>query len=104
MAIGADYPSPVTVNGFSCRNCTEVDEAKKFIDPAHPKDGPFGIDAKDHKTGLAKAAPDSSRSPSVILSGQLASLASTASAGQSSGQPPTFSAATAPATRMDISV
>ena len=23
-----------------------VDEAKKFIDPAHPKDGPFGINAK----------------------------------------------------------
>ena len=102
MAIGADYPSPVTVNGFSCRNCTEVDEAKKFIDPAHPKDGPFGIDAKDHKTGAATTASDLGRSPSVILGGKLAALAGTAS--QSSGQPPTFSAATAPATRMDISV
>ena len=41
-----NYPNPVTVNGYSCKNCTEVDEAKKHIDPAHPKDGPYGVDAK----------------------------------------------------------
>ena len=41
-----NYPSPVTVNGYSCKNCTDVDYAKKKIDPAHPKDGPFGVDAK----------------------------------------------------------
>ncbi len=56
MAISADYPRPVTVNGFSCNNCTEVDEAKKHIDPAHPKDGPFGINAK-HKPGGAHGPP-----------------------------------------------
>jgi hypothetical protein len=28
------------VNGYSCRNCTDVSYAKKNIDPAHPKDGP----------------------------------------------------------------
>ena len=42
-AISANYPSPVTVNGFSCRNCTEVDYAKRNIDPAHPRAGPFGM-------------------------------------------------------------
>lgn len=47
MAISGDYPHPVTVNGFSCKNCTDVDYAKKHIDPAHPKDGPYGINAKD---------------------------------------------------------
>lgn len=47
MAISGDYPTPVTVNGFSCKNCTEVDYAKKHIDPAHPKDGPYGVNAKD---------------------------------------------------------
>ena len=47
MSISVNYPTPVTVNGFSCKNCTEVDEAKKFIDPAHPQDGPFGIYAPD---------------------------------------------------------
>ncbi len=49
MAINGDYPHPVTVNGFSCKNCTEVDEAKKHIDPAHPKDGPYGVNAKDNE-------------------------------------------------------
>ena len=41
-----NYPSPVNVNGYSCKNCTDVDYAKKNIDPAHPADGPFGVDAK----------------------------------------------------------
>jgi hypothetical protein len=48
MAINGDYPQPVTVNGFSCKNCTDVDNAKKHIDPAHPKDGPYGVNAKDN--------------------------------------------------------
>jgi len=46
MAIGTDYSAPVMVNGFSCKNCTDVDYAKKHIDPAHPRSGPYGIDAK----------------------------------------------------------
>ena len=50
MAIGTDYPTPVMVNGFRCKNCTDVDYAKKHIDPAHPKSGPYGIDAKDDPT------------------------------------------------------
>jgi hypothetical protein len=45
MAISGDYAHPVQVNGFQCRNCTDVDYAKKHIDPAHPKDGPYGVDA-----------------------------------------------------------
>ena len=51
MSISSDYPSPITVNGFSCRNCTDVSYADKHIDPAHPADGPFGINAsKDAQT------------------------------------------------------
>ncbi len=46
MAIGStNYPQPVQVNGFLCRSCTDVDNAKKHIDPAHPKSGPYGINA-----------------------------------------------------------
>jgi len=53
MAISGDYSSPVTVNGFSCRNCSDVDRAKRNIDPANPSAGPFGIN--DHsKAGAAK--------------------------------------------------
>jgi hypothetical protein len=51
MSIGsANYPQPVQVNGFSCHNCTDVDRAKKHIDPAHPRSGPYGIDAATDPT------------------------------------------------------
>lgn len=85
MAISGDYPQPVTVNGFSCRNCTEVDEAKKHIDPARPKDGPYGINAKDK--------PKGAHGPAVILGGRLADAA-----------PPIAAAAKPAQARLDISV
>tara|TARA_R110002020_G_scaffold36822_3_gene110634 strand:+ start:1829 stop:2062 length:234 start_codon:yes stop_codon:yes gene_type:complete len=37
MAISSDYPRPITVNGYICRNCDDVSDAKKMIDPAAPK-------------------------------------------------------------------
>lgn len=45
MTIGSDYPAPVLVNGYVCRNCTDVDFAKKMIDPDHPEYGPNRINA-----------------------------------------------------------
>ena len=56
MAISGDYSSPVTVNGFACRNCSDVDRAKRNIDPANPSAGPFGINdhSKPGKSGAAK--------------------------------------------------
>ena len=63
MAISGDYPHPVTVNGYSCRNCTDVDYARKNIDPAHPKSGPFGANAQSDPTQKPKttaSGPDSS--------------------------------------------
>lgn len=66
MAI--NYTTPVFVNGFVCRNCTDVDFAKKHIDPAHPKDGPYGDDVKDGH------AVDSQQSSGVIFGGSLARL------------------------------
>jgi hypothetical protein len=56
MTIGTDYATPVTVNGFLCRNCADVANAKKHIDPQHPKSGPYGIDAKDDPTVTKTAA------------------------------------------------
>jgi hypothetical protein len=51
MAIGStNYPQPVQVNGFLCRNCTDVDNAKKHIDPAHPRSGPYGVNAATDPT------------------------------------------------------
>ena len=69
MSISVNYPSPVTVNGFSCRNCTEVDYAKKHIDPAHPRSGPYGIDAKDDPTNKQAQA-----SSAVVFAGGLSGL------------------------------
>ena len=54
MSIGTDYPHPVTVNGYSCRNCTDVDYAKKHIDPSHPKSGPYGVTAASDPTQKPK--------------------------------------------------
>ncbi len=64
MAVSADYRVPVQVNGYTCRNCTDVDYAKRHIDPQHPRSGPYGIDA----------AADPTRSPAVLLGGALAKL------------------------------
>ncbi|MBS0331881.1 MAG: hypothetical protein JSS35_03880 [Proteobacteria bacterium] len=67
-----NYPSPVMVNGYACRNCTEVDEAKKHIDPQHPKDGPFGVNAasqppnpNDPHQAKARAAQAAALDPAV---------------------------------------
>ena len=45
MTISGNYAHPVYVNGYRCNNCTDVANAKKHIDPAHPRSGPFNIDA-----------------------------------------------------------
>lgn len=57
MAISADYPRPISVNGFVCRNCDDVSDARKFIDPAAPKGA------------AAVTSPDDS---AVIFGGSLA--------------------------------
>ena len=82
MSISGDYPQPVTVNGFTCRNCTDVDYAKKHIDPAHPKSGPYGVNAES----------DPTRTPAVTFGGRLSASA------------PDPSPAPAPLPRLDIRI
>jgi len=63
------------VNGFPCKTCTDVDNAKKHINPADPKDGPYGIYAKDPGGSQSSQAPASNKStPSVLYGGALSSL------------------------------
>ena len=50
MSINGDYSAPVSVNGYQCWNCTDVSNAKKHIDPQHPKSGPYGVDAASDPT------------------------------------------------------
>jgi hypothetical protein len=84
-----NYPSPVQVNGYSCKNCTEVDEAKKHIDPAHPKDGPYGVDAKTRPPSPGKADPTEAagkvQSPAFVLGGALAGLSPASGAATAAG-------------------
>lgn len=54
-AISSDYSVPVTVNGFTCRNCTDVAYAKRHIDPEHPKSGPFGVNAESDPSRINEA-------------------------------------------------
>ena len=63
------------VNGYVCDNCTDVEYAKKNIDPAHPKDGPNGRDAPE-KVAERKAAEkaQSADRPAVVLSGALSGV------------------------------
>lgn len=55
MAISGNYTTPVQVNGYLCRNCTDVDYAKKHIDPQHPKSGPYNVDAASDPSRQDKA-------------------------------------------------
>ena len=57
MTISTNYSTPVMVNGFSCRNCSEVDQARKNIDPADPAAGPFGINSTKPGAGLKPSKP-----------------------------------------------
>jgi len=66
LAISANYPVPVWVNGYQCRNCTDVDLAKKHIDPAHPKSGPYNVDAPSDPSRVLQKA--------VSFGGQLTGL------------------------------
>jgi hypothetical protein len=50
LALEEQEQSMQIVNGYQCRDCTDVSYAKKNIDPAHPKDGPVdGAKAKEAK-------------------------------------------------------
>ncbi len=95
MSIGStNYANPVYVNGYQCWNCTQVDEAKKGVDPSDPKAGPYGVNAAvaQETTPL--------QSQAVTFGGALAGQSSTS--GESSSQ--TTAASTAPGSRLDLSV
>ena len=52
------------VNGYVCNNCTDVEKAKKGVDPARPKDGPNGADKVEE-------AKPSDRGPAVTFGGEV---------------------------------
>ena len=97
MSIGStNYQVPVQVNGFTCHNCTEVDEAKKHIDPAHPKSGPYGIDAKTDPTQKKSATQNSAVTFGGSLTGTNTSATASASSPTASSSTTGTSSTTAP--------
>ena len=67
------------VNGYACKTCTDVEYAKKGVDPAKPKDGPNGAyaadRAKDTERSKDVAKPEAAeRGPAVTFSGALANV------------------------------
>ncbi|KQY27656.1 hypothetical protein ASD21_09830 [Caulobacter sp. Root1455] len=54
-----------TINGFACKDCTDIDYAKKHIDPAHPKNGPYDINKPKAEDDKAKGPAD----PAVLYAG-----------------------------------
>ena len=69
------------VNGYPCKTCTDVEYAKKGIDPARPKDGPNGADAADRakdseksKDAAKPADGPADRGPAVTFAGGLANV------------------------------
>ena len=58
------------VNGYPCRDCTDIGYAIKHIDPVRPSDGPYGISAPPWSGKTATdTAPDQD---SVYFGGALA--------------------------------
>jgi hypothetical protein len=55
------------VNGYVCRSCTDVANAKKGVDPARPKEGPNGAYAADK----AEESKATQRGPAVTFGGEL---------------------------------
>jgi hypothetical protein len=43
------------VNGYVCQNCTDVENAKKYVDPAHPQQGPKAAEPDPKRTVTAEA-------------------------------------------------
>lgn len=73
------------VNGYPCKTCTDVEFAKKCVDPARPDDGPNGVYKTDPAKDSDKAqslnkAEDNKPvdyGPAVKFDGALAGVAQT---------------------------
>ena len=97
------------VNGYVCFNCTDVANAKKGINPAHPKDPLHPQTDAQNALAAAKAKDN----PAVILSGALSnagtangtanSSTSTNSSSSTPNSTPPVPYSTATGTQVDVS-
>lgn len=99
MTISGNYSSPVIVNGFSCLNCTDVDNAHKFINPAHPHDGPAKPASEQHSDQDQNKVTFDTHA--VILGGTLADPRGAAVPWDGSAAAPTSSSDPSATSRVD---
>jgi hypothetical protein len=86
------------VNGYVCRNCSDVELAKKGVDPAHPHDGPNGLqpqapgdrasDGMTQADGSSAPGAQTGYGPAVSFSGALQGPSSIQGSDNSSGHAP----------------
>lgn len=53
--MSSNYSTPIQVDGYTCRHCTDVSYAKKHIDPQHPKSDPYDVNAEADPSRVAEA-------------------------------------------------
>ena len=96
------------VNGYPCFNCTDVDLAKKGINPAKPQDDPRSPNYDPTSAKVANGSSSSRDSASVTFGGSLTALNGTQPSGQDqsslSGQPQQQQQQAQPGSTLDISV
>lgn len=73
------------VNGYVCRNCTDVEHAKKGVDPARPKESANDTDKASARR--ADTAP-AERGPAVTFGGSLRSVEPAPFAQRAESRPP----------------
>lgn len=72
------------VNGYACRNCADMDLAKRGVDPARPNDGPNGVYRADRVEAAKQAQAEAragdrppDRGPAVTFKGGFADISLT---------------------------
>lgn len=95
------------VNGYPCFNCTDVDLAKKGINPAKPQDDPRSPNYDPTSAKATKASSGGRDSSAVTFGGSLIALNGAQSSGQDqsslSGSPRQQPQRLQPGSTLDIS-
>ncbi len=61
--MSTNFPTIVNVNGFACRNKGDIGYAKRFIDPARPAAGAFGLNLPEPVGAGPKSTARREREP-----------------------------------------
>jgi hypothetical protein len=66
MIAPVGYIVRVHINGFTCETSADVDNAWKHIDPQHPSNGPFDVNAAQPAPGASAPKPNDVTSTATV--------------------------------------